>query len=113
MGVEDVTGVEVVESLPLVRRADPHNLPFFDGVFDLVFSEHLTGALYPRRYVREMERTVRNGGACVIVVEACGNEEVKGIVGLFRSSRLMRVDNVTLDGKRVTSILMRTGNFTT
>ncbi|KAJ6693389.1 hypothetical protein OIU85_004184 [Salix viminalis] len=39
MGVSDVTGVEIVDSLPLVKRADPNNLPFFDGVFDLAFKE--------------------------------------------------------------------------
>ncbi|XVE60679.1 hypothetical protein DITRI_Ditri05aG0147600 [Diplodiscus trichospermus] len=108
MGLEDVTGVELIESLPLVRRADPHNLPFFDGAFDVAFTAHLAEALYPMRYIGEMERTVRKGGLCVVVVDECGDEEVKETIRLFRKSRLLRSANVTLNGKRVTRIIMRT-----
>ncbi|CAA0815573.1 S-adenosyl-L-methionine-dependent methyltransferases superfamily protein [Striga hermonthica] len=35
MGVEDITGVELVDSPPLVSRADPHNLLFLYGIFYL------------------------------------------------------------------------------
>ncbi|EOY16734.1 S-adenosyl-L-methionine-dependent methyltransferases superfamily protein, putative [Theobroma cacao] len=108
MGVEDVTGVEVIESLPLVSKADPHNLPFFDGAFDVAFTGHLVEALYPRRYAGEMERTVREGGVCVVVVDECGDEEVKEIVWLFRRSRLVGTSNVTLNRRRVTRIILRT-----
>ncbi|GLU06558.1 hypothetical protein SLE2022_235830 [Rubroshorea leprosula] len=107
MGIDDVTGVELVESSPLVSRADPHNLPFFGGAFDLVFSGHFAEALYPARYVEEMERTVRKGGVSVVVVEECASEEVDEIVGLFRSSRLVNAANVTLYGRKVTRIIMR------
>ena len=61
IGLSDVTAVELVDSLPLVRRADPHNLPFFDGAFDFAFTAHLDDALFPWRVVEEMERTVRRG----------------------------------------------------
>ncbi|XVF37180.1 hypothetical protein REPUB_Repub19eG0123900 [Reevesia pubescens] len=107
MGLEDVTGVELLESLPLVSRADPHNLPFFDGAFDVAFTGHLAEALYPMRYAGEMERTVRKGGLCVVVVDECGEEEVKEIVRLFRKSRLHGSADVTLNGRRVTRIIMR------
>lgn len=106
MGVSDVTGVELVDSLPLVRKADPNNLPFFDGVFDLAFSARLVEALFPLRFAGEMERTVRRGGVCVIVVEECGNEEVSDIVGLFRKSKFVGAKNVTLIGMKMTRIIM-------
>lgn len=110
MGVDDVTGVEVVESLPLVNRADPHNLPFFDDAFDFGFSGYFDRALFPGRYVGEMERTVRGGGVCVVAVEECGDEEVNDIVRLFTKSRFVDASNVTLAGERRTRIVMRLEN---
>lgn len=107
MGVGDVTGVEVVESLPLVSRCDVHNLPFFDDVFDFGFSGYLDRALFPARYVAEMERTVRSGGACVVALEECGDGEVKEIVKLFRKSRFLDAQNVTIAGELKTRIVMR------
>ncbi|XWS15265.1 hypothetical protein CRYUN_Cryun35bG0080500 [Craigia yunnanensis] len=107
MGLEDVTGVELIESWPLVSMADPYNLRFFDGAFDVSFTGHLEEALYPTRYAGEMERTLRKGGLCVVVVYKCGDEEVKEIVRLFRRSRLLGSSDVTLNGRRVTRIIMR------
>lgn len=107
MGVNDVSGIEVVESHPLVRRADPHNLPFFDKVFDFGFSPYLERALFPARYVGEMERTVRDGGACVVAVEECGGKEVEEVVKLFKKSKLLEVKNMTLVGERRTNIVMK------
>lgn len=105
-GVADVTGVELIDSPPLVSRADPHNLPFFDGVFDLAFSGHLDEALFPSRFAAEMERTVRVGGACVVVVEECGDAEVEDIVGLFRKSRFLGAVNVTLIGLKMAKSIL-------
>lgn len=108
MGVVDVTGTELVDSPPLVSRADPHHLPFFDNVFDLAFTAHLAEALFPTRFVSEMERTVRPGGVCVVAVDECGDSEVGEIVGLFRNSSFVSAVNVTLTGLRMTRIIMRT-----
>lgn len=105
MGVADVTGVELVDSPPLVSRADPHNLPFFDGVFDLAFTAHLAEALFPSQFVSEMERTVRIGGVCVVVVEE--GEDLKEIISLFRKSQFISAKNVTLIGLKMTRIIMR------
>ncbi|KAL6561367.1 hypothetical protein OROMI_016968 [Orobanche minor] len=68
LGVEDVVGVELFDSPPLVSRSDPHNLPFFDGIFDLGLGLHLDRALFPAPYVAQIERTVRIGGVCVVTV---------------------------------------------
>ena len=92
----------------LVQRADPHNLPFFDGVFDLAFLAQLDKALFLVRFGVEMEQTVRNGGACVVAVGKCRDEEVREVVGLFRNSRFVGLSNVTLIGMRITCIVMRT-----
>ncbi|XP_061369557.1 uncharacterized protein LOC133312392 [Gastrolobium bilobum] len=108
LGVEDVTGVELVESPPLVSRADPHNLPFFDGAFDLAFTARFDQALFPARFASEMERAARPGGVCFVLVEECGVDEVREVVSLFRNSRFVSSSNVTLIGMRMTSILMRT-----
>lgn len=110
VGINDATGVELVESPPLVSRADPHNLPFFDGAFDLVFSAHLDDALFPKRYVAEMERTIRAPGVCVVVVEECGGYEMRGILGMFKHSVLVSAKNVTVIGLRMTQIIMRNRN---
>ncbi|KAH7662261.1 S-adenosyl-L-methionine-dependent methyltransferase protein [Dioscorea alata] len=107
-GVMDVTGVDLIDFPPLVSRADPHNLPFFDNVFDLGFSRGLSGALFPARFVGELERTVRNGGAVALVVERCGSEEeVASVKGLFRKSSLVEVSNITLSDSQMTLIVMR------
>uniref|UniRef100_A0A1J3EUB2 Methyltransferase type 11 domain-containing protein n=1 Tax=Noccaea caerulescens TaxID=107243 RepID=A0A1J3EUB2_NOCCA len=107
IGLADVTAVELVESLPLVRRADPHNLPFFDGVFDFAFTAHLAEALFPWRFVEEMERTVRRGGICLVAVDECGGDDVTDITRLFLNSKLVDVANVTLEGSKMTSLLLK------
>ncbi|MBA0589542.1 hypothetical protein Gorai_018284, partial [Gossypium raimondii] len=103
----NVIGVELIESLLLVSRANPHNLPLFDRAFDVAFTGHLMGALYLLRNAEEMERTVKKGGVCVVVVDECGEEEVNEIVRLFRRSRLLSSCDFTLNGRRVARIIMR------
>ena len=107
VGVSEVTAVEIVESPPLVSKADPHNLPFFDGVFDLGFGGAFDRALFPGRYAEEMERTVKVGGVCVVAVEECGSEVVKEVGKLFRKSELVGVKNVTLLGSKMTRIVFK------
>ncbi|KFK29186.1 hypothetical protein AALP_AA7G100800 [Arabis alpina] len=107
IGLADVTAVELVDSIPLVKRADPHNLPFFDGVFDFAFTAHLAEALFPWRFVEEMERMVRRGGFCVVAVDECGGDDVRDIARLFLNSKLVDVANVTLEGSKRTSIIFK------
>ncbi|XP_010448218.1 PREDICTED: uncharacterized protein LOC104730718 [Camelina sativa] len=107
IGLADVTAVELVDSVPIVKRADPHNLPYFDGVFDFAFTAHLEEALFPWRFVEEMERTVRGGGFCVVAVDECGGDEVRDVSKLFTNSKVVDVANVTLEGSKRTSILFQ------
>ncbi|AES88842.2 transmembrane protein, putative [Medicago truncatula] len=83
LGVEEVTGVELLDSPPLVSREDLHNL----------FDE----ALFPARFVAKMERVVRAGGVCFVLVGECGANEVREVVGLFRNSRFVSSSNVSLN----------------
>lgn len=83
-------------------------MPFFDGAFDFAFTAHFDEALFPARFAAEMERTVRPGGACLVLVEECGVGEAREVVGLFRYSKFAGSRNVTLNGMRMTSILLRT-----
>ncbi|KAG7983520.1 hypothetical protein I3843_04G110300 [Carya illinoinensis] len=108
LGVSDVTGVELVDSPPLVSPTDPHDLPFFDGAFDLACTGHLEEALFPARFISEMERSVSDNGVCVVVVQECGHEEVREIADLFRHSLFVGAANISLIGLRMTRILMRT-----
>ncbi|XP_020597826.1 uncharacterized protein LOC110037506 [Phalaenopsis equestris] len=110
-GVADVTGVEVTDFPPLVKRADPHNLPFFDGVFDLGFSTGFSAALFPMRFVEEIERTVRLTGVTALAVDGWGAKEgVEDVEKLFKMSSSVEVKNFTLDGSPMTLIVMRKNN---
>ncbi|URE16572.1 hypothetical protein MUK42_11033 [Musa troglodytarum] len=107
-GVSDVTGVDLVDFPPLVRRADPHNLPFFDDVFDIAFTAGLAGALFPARFVAELERTVRRGGAVVLAVDRPSSaQEAEGIKALFRRSSLLEARNTTMLGSEMSLFIMK------
>jgi len=55
-----------------------------------------------------MERVVRPGGACFLLVAESGEDEVRQVVELFRNSRLVGSSNVSLTGMRMTSVILRT-----
>ncbi|KAK1419920.1 hypothetical protein QVD17_29357 [Tagetes erecta] len=107
IGIHDVTGVELIDSPPLVTRADPHHLPFFDSVFDFGFSANFDQALFPARYVGELERTVGVGGVIVVCVEVCGGDGVSEVLKVFRRSEFVRAVNVTVMGSEMTMIVTR------
>ncbi|KNA24530.1 hypothetical protein SOVF_014780 [Spinacia oleracea] len=112
IGVSDVTAIDLVDSPPLVSRADPNYLPFFDDAFDFAFSAQFDTVLFPSRFVAEMERTVRVGGFCLLIVEQCTNEEVREIAGLFKRGELVGADNLTFGGSKMSRIVVRITNST-
>uniref|UniRef100_A0A0D9WIA8 Methyltransferase type 11 domain-containing protein n=1 Tax=Leersia perrieri TaxID=77586 RepID=A0A0D9WIA8_9ORYZ len=100
-GVGDVTGVDLVDFPPLVRRADPHHLPFSDGAFDLVFSDEpagISGALFPSRIAAEAERAVRVGGGIALAVDR--HLDPAAVVALFKRSRIVDMRDLNLDGSQ-------------
>ncbi|KAL6839219.1 hypothetical protein ACP4OV_030891 [Aristida adscensionis] len=112
-GVGEATGVDLVEFPPLVRRADPHRLPFPDGAFDLVLSDDpaaVSGALFPSRFASEAERAVRCGGGVALAV---GREiDLATVAALFRRSRVVDVKDVTLDGAQVWMLILQSNGTT-
>ncbi|CAO2832672.1 unnamed protein product [Amaranthus hypochondriacus] len=112
IGVSDVTAIDLVDSPPLVSRADPYYLPFFDDAFDFAFSAQFDIVLFPSRFVAEMERTARIGGFCLLLVEECTDKEVRDIARLFKRGILVGADNLTFSSSKMTRIVMRITNST-
>ncbi|KAK3138355.1 hypothetical protein QOZ80_5AG0367720 [Eleusine coracana subsp. coracana] len=112
-GLREVAGVDLVEFPPLVRRGDPHHLPFSNGAFDLVFSDDpraISGALFPTRLAAEAERAVRRGGGIALAI---GRDiETAAVAALFKRSRVVDVQDVTLDGSQVRLLILES-NCTT
>ena len=112
IGVSDVTAIDLVDSPPLVSRADPYFLPFFDDDFDFAFSAQFDTVMFPSRFIAEMERTVRIGGFCLLLVEECTDEEVREILGLFKRGKFVGADNLVFSGSKTTRIVVRITNST-
>ncbi|KAL6524565.1 hypothetical protein OROHE_016236 [Orobanche hederae] len=68
IGVLDSVGIDLVPYPPLVVKGDFHRQPFDDETFDFEFSNVFDHALYPWKFVEEIERTLRPGGICVLHV---------------------------------------------
>ena len=68
VGVSDSIGMDLVPYPPLVVKGDFHNQPFDNGTFDFEFSNVFDHALYPERFVGEIERTLKPNGVCVLHV---------------------------------------------
>ncbi|ERN13702.1 uncharacterized protein LOC18441949 [Amborella trichopoda] len=109
IGVQDSIGIDLVPSPPLVLQGDFHKQPFDDAVFDFEFSNVFDHALYPERFVAEIERTLKPSGVCVlhVAIKRRGDKysandllSVEPLIQLFKSSdvvRVRRVDGFGLD----------------
>ncbi|KAJ6897544.1 S-adenosyl-L-methionine-dependent methyltransferases superfamily protein [Populus alba x Populus x berolinensis] len=60
--------MDLVPYPPLVVEGDFHRQPFDDGTFDFEFSNVFDHALFPDKFVGEIERTLKPGGICVLHV---------------------------------------------
>ncbi|XP_050375121.1 uncharacterized protein LOC126792703 [Argentina anserina] len=103
VGVADSIGMDLVPCPPLVVEGDFHNQPFQNDTFDFEFSNVFDHALYPRKFVAEIERTLRPGGVCVlhVAISKRGDKysandlfSVRPLVEMFRRSDLVRVRSV-------------------
>lgn len=103
VGVSDSIGMDLVPYPPLVAEGDFHNQPFQNETFDFEFSNVFDHALYPSKFVGEIERTLRAGGVCVlhVAISKRGDKysandlfSVTPLVELFRSSELVHVRKV-------------------
>ncbi|CAN7049998.1 uncharacterized protein LOC103829118 [Brassica rapa] len=103
VGVTDSVGMDLVPYPPLVVKGDFHHQPFDDETFDFEFSNVFDHALYPEKFVGEIERTLRPGGICVLHVALSTRSDkysandlysVEALVRLFRRSEVVHVRNV-------------------
>ncbi|XVE92269.1 hypothetical protein REPUB_Repub01dG0082100 [Reevesia pubescens] len=103
VGVSDSIGIDLVPCPPLVLKADFHNQPFDNETFDFEFSNVFDHALYPQKFVAEIERTLKPEGVCVLHVALSRRADkysandlysVKPLVKLFKRSQLVRVRKV-------------------
>jgi SAM-dependent methyltransferase len=103
IGVSDSVGIDLVPSPPLVMRGDFHNQPFDNETFDFEFSNVFDHALYPDRFVAEIERTLKPGGVCVLHVALSRRSDkysandlysVKPLVEMFKGSEVVHIRGV-------------------
>ncbi|CAO2829389.1 unnamed protein product [Amaranthus hypochondriacus] len=103
VGVSDSIGIDLVPCPPLVIHGDFHHQPFPDDSFDFEFSNVFDHALYPEKFVGEIERTLKPGGVCVLHVALSTRSDkysandlsgVDPLVKLFKRSELVRVKQV-------------------
>lgn len=105
VGVADSVGIDLVPYPPLVLRGDFHNQPFQNGTFDFEFSNVFDHALYPSKFVGEIERTLKPGGVCVLHVALARRGDkfsandlisIRPLVKMFKKSKVVHVR--TVDG---------------
>ncbi|XP_058103675.1 uncharacterized protein LOC131247363 [Magnolia sinica] len=103
VGVSDSVGIDLVPYPPLVIKGDFHEQPFANGTFDFEFSNVFDHALYPAKFVSEIERTLRPGGVCVLHVSISRRPDkysandlysVRPLVELFKESEVVHVRSV-------------------
>lgn len=109
VGVSDSVGIDLVPYPPLVIEGDFHSQPFDDGEFDFEFSNVFDHALYPEKFVSEIERTLKAGGVCVLHVSVSKRTDkysandlfsVDPLIKLFKKSEMVeerRIDGFGLD----------------
>ncbi|TYH40104.1 hypothetical protein ES332_D12G224000v1 [Gossypium tomentosum] len=107
VGVSDSVGIDLVPYPPLVMKGDFHAQPFENQTFDFEFSNVFDHALYPWKFVGEIERTLKPGGVCVLHVAVLRRADkysandlysVQPLVELFKESELLEVSKVDAFG---------------
>lgn len=91
IGVADSVGIDLVPYPPLVVKGDFHHQPFDDATFDFEFSNVFDHALYPERFVSEIERTLKPGGVCVLHVALSRRADKYSANDLYSEEPLVRM----------------------
>ncbi|EXB90593.1 hypothetical protein L484_008193 [Morus notabilis] len=103
VGVSESIGIDLVPRPPLVAAGDFHAQPFADETFDFEFSNVFDHALYPWKFVAEIERTLKPGGVCALHVAISKRADkysandlfsVGPLVELFKGSDLVEVREI-------------------
>jgi len=74
LGVEDVIGIDIVPSLPLVKEGDMNCIDFKDNTFDIVYTNSLEYAYDIKNVISEIERVTKIDGFIFIQCRV-GNED--------------------------------------
>ncbi|GJR63252.1 S-adenosyl-L-methionine-dependent methyltransferases superfamily protein [Tanacetum coccineum] len=93
VGVLDSIGLDLVPYPPLVIKGDFHHQPFDDETFDFEFSNVFDHALYPDKFVGEIQRTLKGGGICVIHVAISRRSDKYSANDLFSIHPLIKLFN--------------------
>lgn len=101
--MSDSVGMDLVPCPPLVIGGDFHNQPFDNDTFEFEFSNVFDHALYPQKFVAEIERTLKPGGVCVLHVALSKRADkysandlysVKPLVQMFKRSEVVHIRKV-------------------
>ena len=93
VGVWDSIGLDLVRHPPLVIQGDFHSQPFDDETFDFEFSNVFDHALYPDKFVGEIQRTLKVGGICVLHVAVSRRSDKYSANDLYSIKPLLRLFN--------------------
>ena len=69
MGIEDVTGIDIIEHLPYVIKGDMHDLNFEDNSIDFVYTNILDHSIMPEKLFSEVERVLKNDGLFFLQIQ--------------------------------------------
>ncbi|KAI3731426.1 hypothetical protein L1987_62614 [Smallanthus sonchifolius] len=95
VGVSDSIGLDLVPYPPLVIRGDFHHQPFDDETFDFEFSNVFDHALYPEKFVGEIQRTLKVDGVCVLHVALYRRSDKYSANDLYSTEPLIELFNVS------------------
>ncbi|KAL8249946.1 hypothetical protein R6Q59_006814 [Mikania micrantha] len=93
IGVRDSIGMDLVPYPPLVIRGDFHHQPFDNETFDFEFSNVFDHALYPERFVGEIQRTLKVDGMCVLHVALHRRSDKYSANDLYSTEPLIKLFN--------------------
>ena len=104
LGINDVTGVDIVAHEPLVIEGDIHNLSFEDNTFDFVYTNILDHSIEPQKAISEIERVLKFDGIAFIQIQLDISQDeyteyvVKNpfydVVALFNISYCVHIANI-------------------
>ena len=76
---KEAVGIDLVPCEPLVIEGDFHDLSFEDESFDFVFSNVFDHALYPDKFLQEINRVLSSTGVAILHLQTGGFNDKYGV----------------------------------